>query len=248
MGEYAKVEAPTNMDTSHDISSEVPEKFRADDGTLDTDKLLSSYQELESKMGQAPTEESEPSSAPEASSPEQDLTVPDKPKVGSDYFQQYKDSYNEETGKLTPEAYEQIINDIPGVTEDLIDQFVAGQRAQGSTYASSMFDITGGEQNYRDMTAWAQDNLSPEETALFNKAVESGDMDSAKVAIKGLHARYTQSKSNPPSRKVETSGFGGTNDTYDSYEEYVADCSKPEYSQSAAFRRQCWDKLQKSNI
>lgn len=247
MGNYARVDAPTNMDNSNDLPNvDVPDKFKSEDGTVDVEKLAGSYRDLEAKMGQG---EEAPAEATTEAAPGVDLTVPDKPDaIGPDYFNKFAGAYNEETGKLDEASYKQIISDIPGATEDLIDQFVAGQRAQGSGYASNMYALAGGEKGYGEMTTWAQENLGEDEVSQFNSVVESGDVGAAQVAIKGLHARFLQDKSNPPAKRVAASGFGAEGNNYHSFDEYVADCAKPEYSQSGDYRRKCWDKLQRSGL
>ena len=54
---------------------------------------------------------------------------------------------------------------------------------------SDVKNVAGGEDTYAEMMQWASDNLSENEKSAYNN-VNSTDVESIKLAVTGLKARY----------------------------------------------------------
>lgn len=70
----------------------------------------------------------------------------------------------------------------------LIDQHLAGAKADVEQARQRIFSHVGGEQAYTQMVQWAATNLSQEDIAEFNEAVKDPRM--VRLAVTSLQARY----------------------------------------------------------
>ena len=55
---------------------------------------------------------------------------------------------------------------------------------------SAIFDSVGGERRYQQMTAWAAENLDPTMVEAFDNVIESGDVATINLMLKGLQSQY----------------------------------------------------------
>jgi hypothetical protein len=160
-------------------------------------------------------------------------------------FDNLSESYWE-TGSLSDDQYASL--EKAGIPKAVVDQFIAGQEALISATRQTVFNSVGGEPNYVAMTEWAAENLSGDEIAAYNKAVNSGDPASSMMAVKGLKARYDATVGFEPKREVrgETAKTGST--VYRSISEMERDMADPRYKTDPAFRRDVERKLERSDI
>jgi len=226
-------EAPTQPD--------VPEKFRQEDGSLNQEALLSSYLELEKTRGGSTEDQgTQEESVPAEPTTEGTGEPTEKP---DDYFEQFSDSYDVESGKLSDEAIAKVKADIPGVSDAMINQFMAGQFALASQMQDRLMTVAGGKDGYSQMIEWASTQLNESETTTFNEAVNSGNEVAATEAVKGLNARFRQNSSVKPQRTLSGDGVGSGNNGYVSYNDFIEDISKPEYKRSEQFRQSVQKRL-----
>ena len=92
------------------------------------------------------------------------------------------------TGELKPESYASL--EKAGIPKEYVDQFIAGQLAMRDNLVSDVKNVAGGDDAYATMMQWASDNLAENEKAAYNNAVNSTDIESIKLAVTGLKARY----------------------------------------------------------
>lgn len=85
-----------------------------------------------------------------------------------------------------------------GIDEELITGYIEGQQSRYEIYAQHVKAIAGGEKEYDKLMAWADKNLSEKEKKHFNKAVESNDVDEARLAVKGLVAMRDKARGARP--------------------------------------------------
>lgn len=101
-----------------------------------------------------------------------------------------------EDGKLSKDSLKALA-DI-GINEELITGYIEGQQSRYTIYAQHVKALAGGEKEYDKLMAWADKNLSEKEKKHFNKAVESNDVDEARLAVKGLVAMRDKARGARP--------------------------------------------------
>jgi hypothetical protein len=189
--------------------------------------LAKAYSELQSSK-QNKTEE-QPMSAEE-------VAVDEKlGKFSSEFF---------ETGSLSPDSYKELSK--MGYPRSVVDQFIEGQKARMSIEETQILSEIGGKDEYTAMTQWAGKNMKQTEIEAYNRAVESGDLDSAMFAVKGLQARYKAASGAAEPRFVQggKSAPGG----YESVAQVVAAMSDKRYSTDPAYRAEVERKIGNSTV
>jgi hypothetical protein len=216
----------------------LPEKFNS------VEDMAKSYAELEAKLGQPKEEPKEEAKAEEQ--PKSDLEIQADEAVESAGLDM--DSLSAEyaeSGQLADESYERL--EKVGISRDIVDQFIAGQEARALQQGSEVKSIVGGEAAYIEMTQWAGNNLSTAEVEAYNKAVNSGEMETIKLAVTGLQARYIAAEGSDPkllSGKAGATSQGG----YESWAQVQADMGDPRYAKDPAFQAEVQEKLANSNL
>lgn len=103
------------------------------------------------------------------------------------FYQEYAD-----TGALSDESRAAIKGRLEkaGFTnaDALIDQHMAGAKADVESARQRIFSHVGGEAAYAQIVQWASQNLSPEDIADFNETVKNPK--AVKMAVLGLQAQF----------------------------------------------------------
>ena len=221
----------------------LPEKFNS------VDELVKSYSELEKKLGEQsqPTEKSvDPVSKAELKGqPKSDLDIATK---AVDSAGLNMDSLAEEyakDGKLADGSYESLQK--AGIPKDYVDRFIAGQQAIADQQSSSVKDMVGGAQAYDSMSDWASQNLSETEKTAYNSAVNSKDLESVKLAVVGLKARYSQATGSEP-KLVEGKSSASGEQGFQSWAQVTQAMSDPRYAKDVAYQAEVKNKLANSKI
>lgn len=217
----------------------LPEKFKT------PEDLAKAYSELEGKLGTPkPTEgatEGDPKT-PEAN-PEKaaaDAALADKGLSFDEFSQEFA-----ENGELTAESYKKLED--AGIPKAIVDQYIAGQQALATRLQTEVKAVAGGDEGFAELSAWAIENVSDEELAAYNKAVSSGDIGQAKLAVAGLYAKFQEARPNEP--HLITGGGGRPSaEVYESIAQLQKDMAAPEYKNDPAFRRKVQEKLGRSDI
>ena len=177
------VETPTTAQAKPEW---LPEKFNS------PEEMAKAYGELENKLGQPNPETPEPVKEDTKS----DMEIADKAveSAGLDMgtLQQEFDT----TGTLAETSYEALQK--AGIPKDYVDQFIAGQNAVKASQEGEVKGLVGGDEGYSEMTSWAGGNMSAEEKTAYNSQVNSGDLETVKLAVLGLKARYEQANGSEP--------------------------------------------------
>ena len=107
--------------------------------------------------------------------------------------------------------------------------------------------IVGGEEGYKSMMQWANDNLGQQEIDMYNSVMDKGDPASCFFAVQALANIYGDS--------VGTEGqllTGGPSNepvnTFRSQAEVVAAMQDPRYDKDPAYRQDVFAKLEQSNL
>jgi hypothetical protein len=205
--------------------------------------LEAAYLALQSKLGERATQE-----PPKAEPPAPDQLTIEAAKdavqdAGLD-FGALEREYRE-AGDLSAESRAALA--AKGITQEVVDQFLAGQKAAETLGRQKVFETVGGEQQYRDMIAWASANLSADEIEAFNEVARGSNFAALRMAAAGLYARYEAAEGAEP-KLVTASGSRPTVDAYGSWAQVRADMADPRYDRDEAFRRGVEAKLARSNI
>jgi len=217
----------------------IPEKFRNEDGTVNTDALLKSYTELEKMRG-----------APKAETPATDLSVAKKveeksdPKalLGDDLYTEIEQVYAE-NGAITEDVYAKLAE--KGVSRKFADAFIEGQKVISSKYESDATASVGGIEQYQKMQEWAKEGLSSEEIDMVNEAVTSGNATRAKMAVEFLRGRFVTSEGSEPNLVEGSSPARGSG--FANREEYAAAISDPKYGKDPRYTREVETQLANSS-
>ena len=158
----------------------------------------------------------------------------------------------QQTGTLEAGDYEQLAE--AGFNRDMVDAYLSGlQYKQTQDTALSVKEVAsikeslGGEAEYNKMIEWAADNLSDDEVEGFNQIINTQPMASVKMAITGLHARYSAVEGREP-KLIGGRAPKGSTDKFESTAQLVEAMSDPRYSKDPAYQKKVQEKLGRSSI
>jgi hypothetical protein len=149
----------------------LPEKFK------NAEELSKAYSELEKQFsGQKAEPENE--GTDNIAIPKQEEKSPE---INS--LEKYSTEYAEQ-GELTEKSYEELAKQ--GLPKDLVDGYIAGQKAIADTQTADIQSVAGGQQQYGELISWAGENLSDAEQTAFNDLTQTGTPEQIKMAVQGL--------------------------------------------------------------
>lgn len=225
----------------------VPEKFwDAEKGEVRTEAMAQSYKELESKQGVKKDEaQAAPEKAPEAdpSAATQEDAAKELASKGlnlDDFSTEFQ-----QAGGLSDESYKKL--EEAGYPRAYVDTYIAGQKALATQFQSEVKTIAGGDEGFTAMVEWAATNADPKEIAAYNRAIDSGDIEQAKLAVAGMYGKFQAARPDEPSL-IAGSGGRVTGDVYEARAELIKDMASEEYKTNPAYRRKVQDKLARSNV
>ena len=158
----------------------------------------------------------------------------------------------QQSGTLESGDYDQLAE--AGFNRDMVDAYLSGlQYKAAQDTALSVKEVTsikeslGGEAEYNKMIQWAGANLPPEEVEGFNQIINTQPMSAVKMAVAGLHARYTAVEGREP-KLIGGRASKGNSDKFESSAQLVEAMSDPRYSKDPAYQRKIQEKLGRSSI
>ena len=229
-------EKPVEENVAQSKPEGLPEKFNS------VEDLAKSYSELEKKLGdntEAPKEE-----APKTET-KNDLDIAEKAVENAGLNMETLSSEYAEKGELDAKSYDAL--EKAGIPKNYVDQFIEGQKAIADQQSKSIKDMVGGADAYSDMSNWAADNMSEEEKTAYNTAVNSNDIETAKLAVVGLKAKFEKANGNEPNL-VEGKGTITGQDGYNSWAEVTAAMGDDRYQKDPAYQAMVQEKLSKSEL
>jgi len=238
-------EKPVAEQSTQSKPEGLPEKFNT------VEDLAKSYSELEKKLGeQTPKEEVDPTSkatlkedAPKAQKGELDIAEKAVESAGLN-MENLSNEYAEK-GELDAKSYEAL--EKAGIPKDYVDQFIEGQKAIGEKQTNTVKALVGGNEAYSEMADWAADNLTDAEKTAYNTAVNSKDLETAKLAVVGLKAKFEKANGSEPTLlegQTAPSGEAG----YKSWAEVTRAMSDDRYQKDPAYQAAVKEKLSKSEL
>jgi hypothetical protein len=158
----------------------------------------------------------------------------------------------QQSGTLESGDYEQLAE--AGFNRDMVDAYLSGLQYKATQdtaltvkEVASIKESLGGETEYNRMIEWAGANLSPDEVEGFNQIINTQPMSAVKMAVTGLHARYSAVEGREP-KLIGGRAPKGSNDKFESTAQLVAAMSDPKYSTDPAYQRKIQEKLGRSSI
>lgn len=216
----------------------LPEKFKT------AEEFAKSYSELEKKLGGSQTTEKPAATTTEIPATT-DAAREQVENAGLD-FDAISDEFTT-AGALSEATYEKLAK--AGINKTVADQYIAGQQALANQTRTEVFNVAGGEEAYVEMVTWAKTALTPEAINAYNNAMNSRDINSMKLAVDGLKARFAAENGTTPSLVGgSTSGASKAGDAFRSTAELTTAMKDPRYATDPAYRADVAAKLGRSNI
>ena len=207
----------------------------------DAEDLEQAYIELQRKLGnrEADTAEEEPQQEEEVQDEEVDVDFLER------LWQEAQDEYS-------PETLEALQNmdptDLAQMYLEYRSQVEEGGAVETITAedVSNLQGLVGGEQQYGQMMAWAQESLSEQEISMYDAVMDRGDPLACYFAVNALAFRFQEAQGydgqmltgKPPSQQQ---GFR-------SQAELVRAMSDPRYDNDPAYRADVAAKLEMSDL
>ena len=239
-------EKPVEEKQSTQSVQGLPEKFKS------VEEMAKSYSELEKKLGEQsqPKPEVDPVSAttlkgeePKVEESKLEIAENAVENAGLDFntlAQEYADN-----GQLGEQSYKALEDS--GIPKEYVDQFIAGQKAIGAQQTSNVKSMVGGEEAYNEMASWASKNMSDGEKKAYNTAVNSADMDTVKLAVDGLRAKYQAANGTEPNL-VQGKATPVAEQGYSSWAEVTEAMADPRYAKDPAYQAAVKAKIANSEI
>ena len=134
-----------------------------------------------------------------------------------------------------------------GIPEPLVRAYVDGQKSVMQSNINSVMNMAGGEAQYQALTEWAANNIAEDEVDAFNNIMESGNMNTIKMAVSGLKARYEQANGAAGGRLIQGETSGPSGGAFQSVAQIVEAMKDPRYAKDPAYRSDVEKRVALSN-
>lgn len=212
----------------------LPEKFNT------PEDMAKAYGELETQMGQ----ESQQVEDTEQETPEESIS--EVTGLTPEYLEPFSQEFMEH-GELSDESFTKLEQET-GIPQDIARAYVDGQRAIVEQQQSNVFNEVGGQDTYNDMVEWASENFTEEEITSFDNAVDSGDINTTMMAVRGLQARYAQANGTAPKQSFQGNTTKDSTTGFQSWQQVSAAMRDPKYATDPAYRKQVENRLSVSRL
>ncbi len=219
----------------------LPEKFNS------VEDLAKSYQELEKKLGAQSQDKKEvdPVAKAEPKVNNNNLEIAEKAVTDAGLDMSSLQSEYAEKGELDAKSYEAL--EKAGISKEYVDSYIAGQEAIAKTQADEIKSTVGGDETYQEMVDWASKNMTEGEKTAYNKAVNSGDMDTVKLAVNALKGQFERANGVEP-KLVEGKAQPSQEQGFQSWAQVTEAMSDPRYAKDMAYQNDVKAKLGNSNL
>lgn len=211
----------------------LPAKFKSEED------MARAYGELESRLGQtaAPAKPAAPAKAAEA--PAGILPITDAE------FAAYTNEVVANGGRLSDASYSALA--ARGISRQVTDDYIQGQQARSQIIRDSTMAEVGGEEQYAAISEWAVTNMDPNQLAVFNAEVNSGNPARVQFAVRGLKAQFVAAGNTitrPSTQRVTGRSPGGLPPArFENMEQQVAAQRDPRYQRDSAFRQKVMEMI-----
>ena len=219
----------------------LPEKFNS------VEDLAKSYAELEKKLGGQSQETKEEVDPVAKTTPKSDnnLEIAEKAVTDAGLDMSSLQAEYAEKGALDTKSYEAL--EKAGISKEYVDSYIAGQEAIAKTQADEIKSTVGGDETYQEMVDWASKNMTEGEKTAYNKAVNSGDMDTVKLAVNALKGQFERANGVEP-KLVEGKAQPSQEQGFLSWAQVTEAMADPRYAKDMAYQNEVKNKLANSNL
>ena len=240
--EETTAEKPVEQSQETPRPEGLPEKFKS------VEDMAKSYSELESKLGAQDKSFENETSQPEPkkeSKPEGDLEIAEKAVSDAGLNMETLQSEYNEKGQLDDKSYESL--EKAGIPKSYVDAFINGQAALAKQQGEEVKSVVGGEEAYGKIASWAAENMTEGEKKAYNDTVNSKDLESIKLAVAGLKAKYDMANGSEPNlvKGKATPTSGGSYESWAQVTEAMAD---PRYAKDIAYQNAVKAKIANSKL
>ena len=208
----------------------------------DAQELEKAYIELQGKLGEPKSEDSEPT---------QELEIEKEPEEADESTDSsFLDRlWDEAQDKVSDETLQELSKMSP---QDLarmhLDYRSKNQQPQISDkQVKQLKDVAGGEKDYATMMDWAKQSLEKREIDMFDSVMDKGDPMACYFAIQALKYRFDDS-SGVEGTMLTGKAPSSRGDQFKSQAQVVEAMNDPKYDNDPAYRREVMDKLERSDI
>ena len=224
----------------------LPEKFKS------VEDMAKSYSELESKLGAQDKSYENETSQPEPkqeskteSKPEGDLEIAEKAVSDAGLNMETLQSEYNEKGQLDDKSYESL--EKAGIPKSYVDAFINGQAALAKQQGDDVKAVVGGEESYNKIASWAAENMTEGEKKAYNDTVNGRDVESIKLAVAGLKAKFDMANGNEPNL-VQAKATPTSGAQYESWAQVTEAMQDPRYAKDVAYQNAVKAKLANSKL
>lgn len=210
------------------------------DSTADLEKA---YENLQAKLGQQQTDRQEEAGDDEKADQAAANVVN---QAGLDQDELTTKFMSE--GDISDSDYEAL--EKAGIPREMTQSYLEGLRQQANSERSEVLSTLGenSEEKFSAIQEWAGNNLSETAIDTFNRMVNSGDKEQAKMAVENLSSKYSAAMGQEPSL-INTTTTQSSQDVYSSMQEVTRDMADSRYkSGDAQFQQSVQEKLRRSNL
>lgn len=198
----------------------LPEKFKT------VEDFTKSYGELEKKLGEQQKPADKPADKPGV--------TPEAAKAAGIDMAALNTEFSK-NGELSAETLKALAD--KGFDKTAVDSYIAGQTAISEKMTNELAVVAGGKTQLAATLAWANANISADDAAAYEAALDSGDLKLAKLALQGVVAQYEAANGKDPSLLNGGEGVNnGDVQPFGSNAEMVAAMKDPRYSKDSAYR------------
>lgn len=153
-------------------------------------------EEGDNPKGEGEQEETEPEYTDEEIQQNTEAAVSEAESV-ADFLSQHGINYDEmiqeysQNGQLSERAYREL-EEKAGLPRVMVDSYCAGQQARYELWVGHVKSMVGGEENYAELMAFANETYSDSEKDAFDRAINSGDPQAARMVLDALVYRYQE--------------------------------------------------------
>jgi hypothetical protein len=215
----------TNKSTDEVRPEWLPEKFG------NAEELAKAYSELEKKFSTGDKKEQQPE-------------VKEEPNQSTNTLEPYYKEFAD-AGTLSEKSYTDLAK--MGLDKNLVDGYIAGQKAIAEAEVKQVQSIVGGEENYKQLLDWSTKNLNEAEATAFNELLDTGSIEQIKLAVSAIANRAGISGQEKPTM-FEGDTTASTADAFESIAQVTQAMNDPRYDKDPAYRKQVEMKIARSSV
>ena len=222
-------EVPTQQEPSGQEEEEAPQQ---EQGSDEQELILGKFKSQEDLIKAYSELEKAQSSRQEKPSNEQGEETVSEANVSS-AIQNASDAFYE-NGELSEDNFKALEQN--GIPREFVEAYVRGQKATMEAEAASITNSIGGQETYDAMVQWASANLPEAEVDSYDDIVSTGTTEAAKMAVKGMYARYLSENGGSSMNIAKGSTSGAAIQPFNSNAQVVEAINDRRYEIDPAYR------------